>query len=124
MFLSAYTCLRTRTLQAGEGCGHNGLRWHGFANRPEFPVNPRTDMAHDTDIDLRAFVDAWRSASERLEELRRRDLRNVDVADRIEALNGAFEATLARPPRTSSGLVEQQAVFARMRHAGSVPAGG
>ena len=81
-------------------------------------------MAHDSDIELRAFVDAWRSASERLEDLRRRDLRNVNVADRIESLNGAFEATLARPPRTSSGLVEQQAVFARIRHAGSVPAGG
>ena len=73
---------------------------------------------------MRAFVDAWRVASERLEELRRRDLRDINVADRIEALNGAFEATLARPARTSSGLVEQQAVFTRMRQAGSVSSGG
>ena len=81
-------------------------------------------MAGDPNGELRAFADAWRIASARLEDLRRKDLRDVDVADRIEALNGAFEATLARPPRKSSGLVEQQAVFARMRHAGSVPAGG
>ena len=81
-------------------------------------------MVRDPDTELRAFVDAWRIASARLEDLRRRDLRNVNVADHIEALNGAFEAMLARPPRTSSGLVEQQAIFARMRHAGSVPAGG
>ena len=81
-------------------------------------------MPRAPDSQLRAFVDAWRIASARLEDLRRRDLRNVNVADRIEALNGAFEATLAHPPRTSSGLVEQQAVFARIRHAGSVPAGG
>ena len=80
-------------------------------------------MAYDPDNELRVFVDAWRIASARLEDLRRRDLRNVNVADRIEALNGAFEATLTRPPRTSSGLVEQQAIFARMKHAGSVPAG-
>ena len=77
-------------------------------------------MARDQDIELHAFVNAWRIASARLEDLRREDLRNVNVADRIEALNGAFEATLARPPRASSGLVEQQAVFARMKHAGPV----
>ena len=34
-------------------------------------------MAHDSDNELRAFVDAWRIASARLEDLRRRDLRNV-----------------------------------------------
>ena len=80
-------------------------------------------MTHP-DIELRAFVDAWRVASGRLEDLRRRDLRDVDVAARIEALNGPFEAALERPARTSSGLVEQQAVFARMRHARPVSAGG
>ena len=81
-------------------------------------------MARDPDIEMRAFADAWRNASVRLEDLRRRDLRNVNVSEQIEALNGAFEATLARPPRKSSGLVEQQALFARIRHAGSVPPGG
>ena len=81
-------------------------------------------MARDPDIEMRAFVDAWRIVSERLEALRRRDLRDINVTDRIEALNGAFEAARSRAPRTSSGLVEQQAVFARMRHAGSVSAGG
>ena len=82
-------------------------------------------MARDPNIELRAFVDAWQIASARLEDLRRKDLDDVNVADHIEALNGAFEAALARPrpARTSSGLVEQQAIFARMKHAGSVPAG-
>ena len=81
-------------------------------------------MADDPNIELRAFVDAWQIASARLEDLRRRDLDDVNVADHIEALNGAFEAALARPARTSSGLVEQQAIFARMKHAGSIPSGG
>ena len=80
-------------------------------------------MVRDPDTELRAFVDAWRVASLRLEDLRRVDLQNVNVADHIEALNGAFEGTLAGPPRLGSGLVEQQAIFARMNDAGSVPAG-
>ena len=81
-------------------------------------------MASDANSELRAFVGTWKVASERLEALRRRDLAMVDVAERIETLNGAFEATLAGPLRKSSGLVEQQAVFSRMRNAGSVPSGG
>ena len=81
-------------------------------------------MSDDRDTELRTFVEAWRTASARLEGLRREGLRNVRVADHIEAMNGAFEATLARPARSSSGLVEQQAVFARKRDAGSVPPGG
>ena len=73
-------------------------------------------MAGDSKSDLHAFVDAWRIASARLEDLRREDLRDVDVADHIMALNGAFEAALAGPVRKSSGLVEQQAIFARLRN--------
>ena len=63
-------------------------------------------MTNDRDIELRAFVEAWRTASARLEDLRREGLRNVEVADHIEALNGASEATLARPAKSGSGLVE------------------
>ena len=80
-------------------------------------------MASDPDRQLRAFVEAWKIASARLEELRRRDLLAVKTADHIEALNGAFEASLAAPARKGSGLVEQQAIFARMKNAGSVPPG-
>ena len=74
-------------------------------------------MASDDKNELRAFVERWKVASERLEALRREDLRNVHVARHIKALNGAFEATLTRPIRKSSGLVEQQAIFSRMRRA-------
>ena len=80
-------------------------------------------MASDSKSELRAHVDAWRTASERLEELRRLDLRRVNVAGHIMALNGAFEAALGVPVRKTSGLVEQQAVFLRMKNAGPVPAG-
>ena len=72
-------------------------------------------MASDDKNELRAFVAAWKIAAARLEALRREDLRDVNVAHHIMALNGAFEATLTRPIRNSSGLVEQQAIFSRMR---------
>ena len=81
-------------------------------------------MASDDKNELRAFVGAWKIAAARLEALRREDLRDVNVARHIMALNGAFEATLTRPIRKSSGLVEQQVIFSRLRNAGPVPPGG
>ena len=80
-------------------------------------------MSRDPEADLRAFVERWRVAGPRIEELRREELRNIEVAQVIESLNGAFEATLSGPVRTSSGLVEQQAIFSRIGHARSVSPG-
>ena len=80
-------------------------------------------MVSDEKEDLRAYVERWRLASAKIEELRRKDLRNVNVAEHIEAMNGAFEAALSTQTRSTSGLVEQQAIFARMRDARSVPPG-
>ncbi len=80
-------------------------------------------MSDDQERDLRAFVERWRLASVKFEELRRKDLRNVNVAEHIEAMNGAFEAALSTQTRTTSGLVKQQAIFAKIRDARSVPPG-
>lgn len=80
-------------------------------------------MLDDQKKDLRAFVQRWRLASAKFEELRRQDLLNVNVAEHIEAMNGAFEAALSTQTRRTSGLVEQQAIFARIRDARSVPPG-
>ncbi len=41
----------------------------------------------------------WRIVGARLAALRRSQLRDVEVAEHIESLNGAFEATLADPKR-------------------------
>ena len=78
-------------------------------------------MVNDEKKDLRAYVKRWPLASAKLEELRRKHLRNVNVAEHIEAMNGAFEAALSTQTRKTSGLVEQQAIFARMRNTRSVP---
>ena len=84
-----------------------------------------TRMVSDSKSDLHAFVAAWRIAAARLDHLRRQDLRNVDVADHIMSLNGAFKGRARRAPvRKGSGLVEQQSIFSRLRNAGSVPPGG
>ena len=73
---------------------------------------------------LDVFVDAWKVASKRLLALKARDLRSVDVAACIEALTDAFDAALAAPTQSAtSGLVAQQAVFARIRHEAPVPPG-
>ena len=74
-------------------------------------------MASDDKNELREFAERWKVASERLEALRRQDLRDVNLARHIMALNGAFEAAFASGFRKSSGLVEQQAIFSRMRRA-------
>ena len=64
-------------------------------------------MSDNQDKELRAYVERWRLASAKFEELRRKDLRNVNVAEHIEAMNGAFEAALSTHTRSTSGLVEQ-----------------
>lgn len=81
-------------------------------------------MHGDPKTDVRAFVERWQVAGARLAELRREELSNVEIGSVIESLNGAFQATLDGPVRTTSGLIEQQAIFSRIRHARSVSPGG
>ena len=51
-----------------------------------------------------------------LERLRNEAIRNTDTAAAIEQLSDAFEsARLHWIPPTTSGLVEQQRLFARLR---------
>ena len=76
-------------------------------------------MSDNQKKELRAFVERWRLASAKFEELRRKDLRKV--AEHIETMKGAFDAALSTQTRSTSGLVEQQAIFAKMRDARSVP---
>jgi hypothetical protein len=51
-----------------------------------------------------------------LERLRAEDIRNSNTAAAIEQLSDAFESALRYyPPPATSGLVEQQQLFARLR---------
>lgn len=64
---------------------------------------------------LKKWVDAWREAGPMLEEVWRREVAELDTRKVIQDLvcHDNFCADL--PPRTTSGLVEQQHWFARLR---------
>lgn len=70
-----------------------------------------------SDTDLKRWAETWASAGRALEALRRRELQAMtddDVRRAIADLfSGAAPADL--PPRTTSGLVDQQRLFARLR---------
>lgn len=64
----------------------------------------------------RAWVDAWRDAGPRLEAIRRRELRELDSFAAIARLCGdASYRDAPRAPKPTSGLIEQQRLFARLR---------
>jgi len=67
-------------------------------------------------LDAVGWARAWVAASARMTELRRQELAHVDVARVIEGLSDAYESALRlTPPRTTSGLVAQPALFAKGR---------
>ncbi len=56
----------------------------------------------------------WEESGKVMERLRREDLQNIDVQQVIESFDDAFESALLHTPaRLTSGLVEQQAWFAK-----------
>jgi len=64
----------------------------------------------------RRWVKTWQDAAPRLEAIRRRELRDLDPFTAISWLCGPaiyFEAP--RAPKPTSGLIEQQRLFARLR---------
>lgn len=62
------------------------------------------------------WIENWRAAGPVLESLRAEEIRNSDTAAAIEQLSDAFESARREwsAPATS-GLVEQQRLFARLR---------
>lgn len=65
---------------------------------------------------VRRWVENWRQADRQLERLRAEEIRNSDTTAAIEQLSDAFESARRQwKPPTTSGLVEQQRLFARLR---------
>ena len=65
---------------------------------------------------LRRSVEAWREAGPKLEAIRRREIREADNLQMLAVLEGAFNHALrTMPARESSGLVEMQKWFAKLR---------
>ena len=65
---------------------------------------------------LHQWVRNWQKVGPILERLRDEEIRNTDTAAAIEQLNDAYESARLHwtPPKTS-GLVEQQRWFAKLR---------
>ena len=65
---------------------------------------------------IRRWVETWEQAAPRLEAIRRREIRDADNLKVLATLEGAFNhAVRTLPPRPSSGLVEMQEWFAKLR---------
>ena len=66
--------------------------------------------------DIRRWLAGWQTAGPVLERLRAEAIRNSNTTAAIEQLSDAFESALhLYPPAATSGLVEQQRIFARLR---------
>ena len=64
----------------------------------------------------RRWVRTWQEAAPRLEAIRRQELRQLDAYTAISWLCGSADYTVApRAPRPTSGLIEQQRLFSRLR---------
>ena len=64
---------------------------------------------------IRRWVDAWKAAGPVLDAVRREDIENAGTAESLSVLEGAFNhAVRDQPPRPSSGLVEMQALLAKL----------
>ncbi|MGH7582409.1 MAG: hypothetical protein ACREL5_04185 [Gemmatimonadales bacterium] len=70
----------------------------------------------DVSPDLRKWVLTWQRAAAALQEIADNELQRLDTRIAIEQLGDAFNHALdTLPPRTTSGLVEQQRIYSRLR---------
>lgn len=64
----------------------------------------------------RQWVAAWKRAAPELERMRRDELRGLDTYQAISWLCGPADYTVApRAPKSTSGLIEQQRLFQKLR---------
>jgi hypothetical protein len=62
------------------------------------------------------WVETWKQAGPELEAIRRKEIEKIDTLEELAALESAFNyATRNVPPNPSSGLVEMQKWFAKLR---------
>ena len=62
------------------------------------------------------WVQAWKDAGPELEKLRRAEIRQLDGSHALELLCGDMDYTVPpRVPKPTSGLVEQQRWFMKVR---------
>lgn len=63
------------------------------------------------------WIETWHRAGEALDEIRRREIESVDTREAIRQIFGSGVLPAFQPSEPASGLIEQQAWFARLRSA-------
>ncbi len=64
---------------------------------------------------LRRWVETWNRAAAELERIRRSEIERTDTREAIRQIFGDLDLSALGPALPTSGLVEQQAWFARTR---------
>ena len=64
---------------------------------------------------IRRWVRTWKEYGPELERIRLREVRDQDNLVSLDLLTPAFEHARTQPPDESSGLVEMQRYFAKLR---------
>lgn len=65
---------------------------------------------------MRLWVENWKQTGPILEEIRRKEIRELDTRETIASLERAFNyATGNFAPRSTSGIAEMQDWFAKLR---------
>jgi len=77
-------------------------------------------MSMDRDL-LRRWVDTWRHAGPELDRIRRAEIESIDTREAVRQIFEDFDQSVLEPAPPTSGLVEQQAWFARLRTARPTP---
>jgi len=71
---------------------------------------------NEAKLKLTARVRQWEKAGAVMQSLRREEIQGADTAQALRNFTGAVLAEVRRrPERTTSGLVEQQRWFSRLR---------
>ena len=80
-------------------------------------MRPQSDNEDMTEKEMiRRWAQTWKEAGPELEKIRLREVRDEDNLLSLKLLARAFNhATSAQPPGESSGLVEMQRHFAKLR---------
>ncbi len=79
-------------------------------------MKPVAEMTEQEKAQTRAWIKNWQELGPILEEVRAEEIRATDTVSAMEVLDGMFtHAVETVPVRESSGLIEQQAIFARAK---------
>ncbi len=75
-------------------------------------------MSNEADQRTKAWVETWLKAGPELDAIRRRELREMTYEDRIRAIDALLQlGSQFATERDTSGLVEQQRLFRKLRQA-------